>query len=161
MSFMIDKKKLLLEAQEAFNEIHKELNLKVSYEELDREFFISDSVLSTGFVSTNFSKQVCSRIVDFYRDWHGYLNNLLMPNPNFYAGQTESKLFNSEEDRKKIWNLIKMSMKFSSIHSVNMLKGDLGLQANFINEGYSSWINVFKPGLVYILSKVSEGWAKD
>ncbi|MCR4327877.1 MAG: hypothetical protein NUV46_04845 [Nanoarchaeota archaeon] len=158
---MIDKKKLLSEAEESFNELKDELDFKTSYEELDREFSIRDSVLVTGFVSTEFSKQICSRIVDFYRDWHGYLNNLLLPNPSFYAGQTESKLFNSEDDRKRIWNLITLSMKFSSMHSLNVLNGEKSIQAKFIDEGYNSWINVFKPGLMYILTKVSEGWKKE
>ncbi|MDP3966260.1 MAG: hypothetical protein Q8Q04_01885 [archaeon] len=158
---MIDKKKLLVELDEAFKEAQKELGFKTSFKDLEREFSLQDSVLSTGFVSTEFSRQICSRIVEFYRDWHGYLNNLLLPNPSYYAGQTESKLFNSEEDKKRIWNLIKISMKFSSAHSLNMLSGDNKMLSKFIDEGYLSWINAFRPGLMYVLSKVSDGWKKE
>ena len=158
---MIDKKKLLLETEETFKKTQKEFGFKTNYEEIEREFSINDSVLSTGFVSPEFSRQICSRIVDFYRDWHGYLNNLLLPNPSYYAGQTESKLFNSEEDKKRIWNLIKVSMKFSSAHSLNMLTNDKKMISKFIDESYNAWVNFFKPGLMYALGKVSEAWKKE
>ena len=158
---MAEKKKLLSETEDAFKEAQKELGFKTSFEELEREFSLTDSVLSAGFVSENFARQICSRIADFYRNWHGYLNNLLLPNPSFYAGQTESKLFQSQDDKNKIWNLIKISMNFSSLHSINILKSDKEAEAKFIDEGYSRWINVFKPGLIYLLKKVNEGWKKE
>jgi len=157
----MDKKEILKEIEKKFEESKKELMFKTNFEDLEREFLISDGILSLGFVSEDFSKQLCSRIAEHYRDWHGYLNNLLLPNPSYYAGQTESKLFNSEDDRKKIWNLIKTSMKFSSMHSIITLSQDKKLESNFIDESYNSWINVFKPGLVYVMSKVNEGWNKE
>ena len=141
----MDKKEILIELRKKFEELKKELNFKPSFDELESEFFISDAVLSAGFVSENFSKHLCSRIAESYRDWHGYLNNLLLPNPSYYAGQTESKLFNSEEDRQKVWNLIKISMKFSSMHSIISLKHDKKSESEFIDESYLSWINSFKP----------------
>ncbi|PJE81628.1 hypothetical protein COU58_01640 [Candidatus Pacearchaeota archaeon CG10_big_fil_rev_8_21_14_0_10_32_42] len=158
---MINKEKILEELELAFSKFRKEFAFNVNFEELDKEFFIKDSVLSTGFISPEFSRQVCSRIVESYRDWHGYLNNLLLPNPSYYAGQTESKLFSSEEDKRKIWNLVELSMKFSSAHSLNMLKSNKELISKFIDEGYLTWVNTFKPRLIYILDKVNEGWKKE
>lgn len=155
---MIDKKKLLNELEDKFEESKKELGFETSFEDLEREFSIKDSVLSTGFVSEDFSKQICSRIVEHFRGWHDFLNGLLMPNPSYYAGQTESKLFNNEEDRKKIWNLIKISMEFSSTYSLLSLKDDKVMGAKFIDGTYTSWINLFKPGILYLLTKVNEGW---
>lgn len=157
---MIDKKDILKELEKSFEETKKELGFKPTFEDFEREFSLSDSVLSNGFVSENFSRQLTSRIAEFFRDWHGYLNNLLLPNPSYYAGQTESKLFNSEEDRKKIWDLITISMKFSSMHSLVVLNNDKKAQAEFVDLSYESWVNVFKPGLIYIMDKVNEGWKK-
>ncbi len=157
---MVDKKEILKELERKFAESKKELDFKPTYEELEKEFAISDGVLSNGFVSENFSRQLCARIVDFYRDWHGYLNNILMPNPSFFAGQTESKIFNNEEDKKKVWNLIGISMKFSSMHSLVGLTQDKAIEKQFIDEAYSEWVNNFKPGLTYLMDKVHEGWKK-
>jgi len=158
---MIDKKKLSKEIEEGFEKLKGELGIQTSLEDLDSEFLIKDLIFSTGFVSENFLRQVYSRMTEYYRDWHGYLNNILLPNPSYLAGQTESKLFQSEEDKKKLWNLIKLSMKFSSASSLNALEQDKKKEAQFIDESYNSWIKDFKPGLLYILTKVSEAWDKE
>jgi DICT domain-containing protein len=158
---MVDKKEILKELEKKFEETKKEINFKPTFEDLEKEFSITDAVLSAGFVSENFSRQLAQRIVDHFRDWHGYLNNLLLPNPSYIAGQTESKLFNSEDERKKIWKLITISMKFSSFHSLTNIEGSLEKDREFIDEAYNSWINVFKPGLIYLLDKVYEGWKKE
>lgn len=153
-----NKKELLNELKKKFEEIKKDLGFEPNFEDIEREFHISDGILSTGFVSENFSRQLCSRIVDYFRDWHGYLNSLLMPNPSYFAGQTESKLFQSKEDRDKIWDLIKVSMNFSSMYSLVGLEKNKAKEAKFINESYESWTKTFKPGIVYILTKVNNGW---
>ena len=157
----MDKKEILKELEKKFSEVRKEIGFEPTFEEIEKEFEITDAVLSSGFVSENFSRQLCSRIVEFYRDWHGYLNNVLMPNPSFFAGQTESKLFNNDEDRKKVWKLIGISMRFSSWHSLVGLTQDKKKEREFINESYTLWINDFKPGLIYMINKVHDGWKKE
>jgi hypothetical protein len=158
---MIDKKEILKDLEKSFEEAKKTLKFKPSFEDLEMEFSIRDFVLSTGFVSEKFSRQLCARIVDYYRDWHGYLNSLLLPNPSFFAGQTEAKLFNSSEERKKIWDLITLAMRFSSMYSLIGLEWSKEKEREFIDKSYESWINTFKPGLAYILGKVNEGWNKE
>ncbi len=156
----MDKKEILKELEKKFDEAKKEIGFNPSFEDLEKEFSITDMVLSNGFVSENFSRQLFSRIAEFYRDWHGYLNNLLLPNPSYYAGQTEAKIFSSEEDKKKIWKLVESSMKFSSMHSLAGLTQDKEKEKEFINESYLEWINNFKPGIIYLMNKVYEGWKK-
>ncbi|MBS3084395.1 hypothetical protein J4411_00595 [Candidatus Pacearchaeota archaeon] len=157
---MIDKKEILKELESKFAQVKKELSIKPSFEDLEKEFELTDFILSAGFVSENFSRQLSQRIVDHYRDWHGYLNNLLLPNPSFLAGQTETKLFNSEEYRKRIWSLIVLSMKFSSMHSLIGLNQNKKMETDFINHSYNIWVSEFKPGIASIMEKVSEGWNK-
>ena len=158
---MVDKKELLKELEKKFAEAKKEIGFSPEFENIEKEFSIKDMVLSAGFVSDDFSRQLSAQIVNHFRDWHGYLNNLLLPNPSFYAGQTEAKLFNSESERKKIWNLVTLSMKFSSMHSVAGLTEDKTKEKEFIDEAYTSWINVFKPGILEIMEKVYGGWKKE
>ena len=158
---MIDKKDLLKELEKEFEDSKKRLGFKVSFEEIDSVFMLKDSILSEGFVSTNFSRQLCSRIIDFFRDWHGYLNNLLMPNGSYYASQTEAKLFQSEEDKENIWKLIKISMRFSSMHSLIGLTKDDQMEGKFVDMAYGVWVNEFNPGLEKILKRVYDGWRKE
>lgn len=158
---MIDKKELLKELEKSFEEAKKEIGFTPTLDQIEDEFSIKDAILSTGFVSEQFSRQLCSRIIEHYRDWHGYLNNLLLPNPSFFAGQTEAKLFNSNDDRKKIWHLVTLSMRFSSLNSIVGLNGDKTKEKEFVDHAYDSWVNVFKPGLLYLLDKVNEGWNKE
>ena len=153
----MDKKKLLKEFEEDFEKLRKELKFKISLKELE-DFSVSDSILSAGFVPEKLDSFILGRIIEYYRDWHGYLNSLLLPNPSSYANQTEAKLFNNEEDKKKIWNLINLSMHFSSKFSFVNLNSDRNGRSELIDEAYLSWINVFKPGLLYLLDKVSKGW---
>ena len=86
---------LLKKLRNKFEEVKKEVGFEVEYEDLNNAFQLDDYVLSLDFVSPNFSRQLCSRIVNFFQDWHHYLNNLLLPSSSYFAIQTESKLFKS------------------------------------------------------------------
>ena len=77
------------------------------------------------------------------------------------AAQTETKLFSSEEDKKMIWDLTKIGMKFSTMHSYVGLEKNEELQAKFIDDCLDSWKNNFRPGLVSIMKRTYEGWDKD
>lgn len=155
---MTVKKELIKELREKFDESKKELNFNPTYEEIEQEFRIEDSVLSSEFVSNAFSRQLCARILDNFMGWHNYLNGLISPAQGYLASQTEANLFNNKEDREMIWGLIKKSMAFSSEHSLIGLTGDKERETNFINETFSYWKETFSPSLVKILSKVHKGW---
>ena len=158
---MADKKELLNELKEKFEEAKKELGFNASFEELDSAFFIKDAVLSIGFVSDGFSRQLCSRIIDTFNSWHSYLNGLMMPSSSFFASQTEAKLFNTPEDKKIIWSLIKKAMYLSSKNSIIGMSKDKNLEKEFIDEAYISWRDFYCPGILKILQRVNEGWKKE
>jgi len=155
---MGDKEILLKELKEEFEKSRKELNFKVSYNEIEREFKIEDAILSMGFVSTNFSRQLCSRILENYMGWHNYLNGLLIPSTGYFSNQIESKLFSSKEDKEIMWNLIKKIMIFSSEHSLIDLNKDKKRESKFIDETFSYWVKKFNPEIIKILSKVNSEW---
>lgn len=158
---MLDKDKLLKEFEKEFEIYKKELGFEASFDELEEEFHLKDYVLQIGFVGVDIGAQIRSRIIEYFRDWLSYLNNLLIPNPGFMGSQTEAKLFNSEEDKKRIWSLIQLGMKMSSYHSYAGLSKGEEAQKNFIDESLKVWRNKFRPGISEIMKRVYEGWSKD
>jgi hypothetical protein len=157
---MVDKRDLMKETEKSFGSLKKELGLKVEFKELDGEFHVVDSVFETGYVLNEFSIQLTSRIVDYFRNWSGYLNGLLMPNASYYASQTESKLFNAEEERQKVWKIIKTCMDFSSMYSLMHLKNDREMIGKFIDEAYQAWVSEVRPFMIEVLGKVNKAWSK-
>jgi len=152
---------LMKELEKSFEECKSNLGFKSSFEEIDSVFFLKDAVLSSGFVSETFSRQLCSRMVDTFNSWHGYLNGLLMPNQNYFAGQTECKLFNNNEDKKEIWRLIKKTMQISSRHSLIGINKDKEMERDFIDDCVGIWKNDFSLSLTKILKKVNDGWKEE
>jgi hypothetical protein len=157
---MIDKKDLLKELEKKFEETKEDLGFQASLEGLDSVFFIKDFILSSGFVSEDFSRQLCSRIIDTYRGWSSYFHELLMPSSGNMFAQTESKLLSSKEDRENLWKISKKLMDFSSMHSLIGLKKDKVLEAKFIDETYNYWNEVLNEELIKIFEKVNENWKK-
>ena len=157
---MIDKKKLLDELREKFSEVKKEIGFKSEFEELNNEFFLADSVFSVGFVSDNLLRQLSHRITDTFSSWSNYLHSLIMPNPGNFLNQTESKFFNSQEDKNKIWNILREIMYFSSLNSISILSKDKSKDREFIDGSLDFWKSRLKPQILEILYKVNSGWGE-
>lgn len=153
----MEKGKVLKEFKSDFEDLRSRLGFSVSCEDLESEFYLNDYVLDMGFVRENISMQVTSRIVDYFRNWSAYLNGLLVPSGN-YIGQTESKLFNSDVDKKEMWSTIKICMKFSSMYSSMFLSKDESMQAKFIDEAYISWKNEVRPYMAKVMDRVYLAW---
>ena len=152
-----EKQDLIAELKEKFEGAKSELGFGASFEELDAAFFVTDHILHEGFVSYDFSRQMCSRIRDTLSVWANYLHSLLMPNPQHMANMTEAKLFN-EEGRKEIWEMLKGAMALSSENALCGLAKDKKMEAEFIDGAMRFWNEIYKPGLVKIMGKVSRGW---
>ena len=157
----MNKKDVLKEFDSKFEELQKKLGFTVTLDQLEEEFSIKDFVLDMGYVRENFVVQVSSRVVDHFRNWAGYLNSLMVPSPQNYPNQTESKLFNSEEDRKKMWEVTKVCMEFSSMYSFMFLSHDEKMQSEFLDRAYDSWKNVVRPYMTEVMGKVNSGWRED
>lgn len=155
---MVDKSGLLKELIGEFEAVKKEFGLTFTLDEFDSDFTIRNVVLDKGFVPCNFCRFLSSIMVQGYREWHGYLNNLLIPSPGSYASQTEAKLFSSESDKKMLWDMVKKTMEFSSRSSSVLLNGDLIICAKFVNEMFADWENDFKPKLMKFMTRVNSAW---
>lgn len=151
------KESILKELKEKFEETKKDLGFKADFETLDERFFIKDSVLGAGFVSENFSRQLCSRIVETYNNWINYLHSLIMPNPGFLINLHESKMVD-ESDRKDITKLMSRVLAFTSMNSVIGLVKDKGKEARFIDESVRFWDEEFKPVAETIVKKINGKW---
>jgi len=153
----MNKKELLEELKEKFEEIRKELGFKAGLEELNNIFFIQDAVLSAGFVSEKLSRQICGRIVETYSAWNNYLHSLIIPNPGHIINMNESKMFN-EEERKNIMNLIASAIALTSSNTVIGLTKNKKQEAEFIDDALKFWKENFKPELIKITEKINKGW---
>ena len=157
---MVDKKQILRELEHDFEKLKKEIKLESNFEELEIAFGIKDSILSTGFVSEDLSRQLCSKISETFYNWINYFNNLILPNSGFMPSSTESQLFSSKEDRELIWSLIQGSMKFVSKNSLDIISKDKVLQKELIDGAMKYWKSEFSTKTKEIMKKVHDGWNK-
>lgn len=155
---MTEKQELLKNLRESFDLLKKDLKFSSNFEELDKAFLIKDFILEEGYVAENFFVQFSSRIAAFYGEWLRYLNNLLVPSSEFLASQTEIKLFNTEDDKKHVWALIKIGMKFANMKVLLTLQEDRKMQAEFIDESFNSWDGIFKPGVSSLVKRAYAAW---
>ena len=143
-----------------FSELKTDLGFNVSFDELEKEFFLRDAVLEMGYVKENFKSQMASRIIDYFRNWAAYLNSLLTPQ-GVYVNQVESKIFSSDEDKKEIWEMIRVCMKFSSMYSSMFLNRNNEMQKYFFDSAYQAWIKDIRPKMGKIMERVHKAWGKD
>ncbi|MFH1802997.1 MAG: hypothetical protein ABH864_06145 [archaeon] len=154
-----EKKEVIVELKDKFGEARKEIGFKSELKELDGAFFVTDHILHEGFVSEDFSRQMCSRIRDTLNVWANYLHSLLMPNPQHLINITEAKLFD-EGDRKEIQVLIKGALALNRLNTLCGLTKDKKMEAEFIDGAMKFWNEKYKPGIVKIMKKVNKGWSE-
>lgn len=155
----MEKEKLLKELGKKFQEMKEELGFKAKFEDLNRIFFINDSVLKDGFVSENLSRQICYRIVETFMGWNDYLHSIIMPNPQNILNMSESKIFNQEE-KTEIVELMKKNMEISSKNSLIGLIKDKDAETVFIDNAVKFWDEEFKPKMIKIMAKVNKEWGR-
>lgn len=156
---MKDKEQLLKEIKEKFEEVKKETKFKSNQEEINKIFYMEDAVLNIGFVSENFSRQLCARIVETYSNWNNYLHSIIFPNPQNMINMNESKMFN-ESEKKEIVEILTRSLALTSTNTLNGLTRDKQSEGRFIDDSVIFWKKTFHPKLVEIIKKVNNGWKK-
>jgi len=151
---------LLKELETEFTKLKKELKFKSSLEDIDKIFFIKDLILEKGYVSTKLSRQICSRIVDGFSIWNGYLHSLIMPNPQNMLNINECKMLN-EDEKKEISNLLSKVVSLTSTNTLVGLTKKKSDEAKFIDDSVKFWKNTFSPELIKLMKKINEGWKKE
>ena len=151
---------LINELETKFNELKKELKLKVGLKELDEIFFIKDTILQNRFVSESLDRQIATRIVSTYMSWNNYLHSLIFPNPGNMINMAESKIFN-EDEKNKMNNLVSKAMGLISRNSLIGINRDKIEEAKFFEESVRLWNETYKPGIEKIIKKVMSNWSKE
>ena len=142
--------------EEQFGLMKKQLGFKSSLQEIDDIFFLKDIVLKEGFVSPKLSRMVCSRIVELFMSWAGYLHSLVMPNPGSMINVSESQMF-PDKEKEDIMQLISKIMVLASRNSMVSLTKDKKNDAKFIDDSVALWKEI-NPKLQQIIRHVNEGW---
>lgn len=153
----MDKKEILKDLEKNFEELKKELKFNSTFEDINKIFFIQDAVLREGFVGENFSRQLCSRIVETYIGWTNYLHSLIMPNPQNMLNISESRVFSNEE-KEEMKTLMKKGMFLNSRNSWIGLTKNKQEEAKFIDESVEIWNKEFCSKITKILEKIKEEW---
>lgn len=153
------KEELLKELEINFERTKKELGFKMTLNDLDRVFYIRDYILKEEFVSNNFSRQLCHRIVETFMEWNSYLHSIILPNPQNILNMSESKIFDQEE-KKEIVELMKNIMEISSRNSLIGLMKDKKAESEFIDYVMKFWDEEFNPKITKMMKKVNTEWGK-
>ncbi len=151
---------LLKELETEFIKLKKELKFKSSFEDIDKIFFIKDLILDKGYVSPNLSRQICSRIVDGFSIWNGYLHSLIMPNPQNMLNINECKMLD-ENEKKEISDLLSKVVSLTSTNTLVGLTKNKSDEAKFIDDSVKFWKKTFNPELIKLMKKINEGWKKE
>ncbi len=155
----MDREGIVADLRKEFDKTKRELGFKSTFEEIDEIFFIRDYVLQEGFVSFDFSRQICHRMMDLLVGWNNYLHGLIMPNPSYLMNTAESRIF-GESERKEIIALISQAMVLVSTNTLVGLTRDRKEEAQLIDDSVKFWNHVYKPKLVGMISKIQENWKK-
>lgn len=152
-----DKLKLLEELKEKFEKAKSEIGFKSNFDEVEKAFYLKDAVLTAGFVSERFPRQLRARIVDNYKVWMSFLHNLLLPNAQNIISLNESKVFTSEE-KNEIGNVLGKMMQIITRNDLINLEENKKLEAELIDEAVNRWNGEFNPYLVDVMKKIDERW---
>ena len=158
---MINKKELLKELREKFEETKKRLGFKATFEEINKIAYLKDMVLSQGFVSEQFSRQMINRIIETYSSWLNELYSWLYPQQLDLIHLSESKKI-SQEERKELLNLVDRIMylirKNKRIAFDGLKKEDEG---NFVDELVEFDKKFFTPTILKFNKKAEFFWQEE
>jgi len=157
---MKNKKEIILEElSNQFDKAKKELGFKSSFEEINEIFFIEDCVLKQGYVSNQFSRQLCGRIVEMYNSWLGYLHGLIMPVPGNLIIMMESNVL-TDNEKREINKIIKKIVSLTSTNTLLGLTKNKKEEAKFIDNSVETWNKELKPKITLIAEKINSEWKK-
>ncbi len=90
------KEEILKELRKQFEKTKKKLKFKATFKEINSISYIEDVVLSIGYVSNQFSRQLINRMVETFNSWVETLYLWVMPPPLNLIIANESKQITQE-----------------------------------------------------------------
>jgi hypothetical protein len=107
----MEKDELIKELRKKFDETKKHLRFKATYSEINDLCFIEDMVLSSGYVSNQFSRQLITRMIETFYSWINEIYMWVYPNHMDMIHINENRKL-SQEDKKEILAIIDRIMYF-------------------------------------------------
>ncbi|MCK9597224.1 hypothetical protein M0R19_08635 [Candidatus Pacearchaeota archaeon] len=156
---MKNKEEILEELHKQFDKAQKELGFKSSFDELEEIFFIEDMALKQWYVSNQFSRQLCGRIVEMYNSWLVYLHALIMPPQGNIICMMESRVLNDNE-KKEINEIIKKIVAITSTNTLLALAKNKKDEGKFVDDSVNTWNKELKPKITLIVEKINSEWKK-
>lgn len=153
----MEKEDLLKEFEAAFEKMRKELKLKHTLDDYDKVFFFRDMIRKEGYVSTQLSRMLSSRVADVYLSWSSYFHGLIMPSPQSLITMSESKLFDAKE-KEEISSLISRMMAVSRMRSILDVAGNRAMEGKFFEDALVFWNAGFRQKAEAIMRKVHKYW---
>ncbi|MFC1723384.1 hypothetical protein ACFL0V_04545 [Nanoarchaeota archaeon] len=145
--------------QKAFTKIKDEMGFRSTFREIDEIFYIEDHVQQVKFVSSDFSRQLCHRMLETYLGWSNVLHGWVMPVPHSMFSVTEGQMFDDEQKKEMMKFMHEILEMKTRNHVVGVAK-DKAEEAKLIDELVVYWAKTFKPKLLEYLKIVDEGWKK-
>lgn len=158
---MIEKEKLLIELRKKFDLTKARLGFKSTFEEINEMSYIEDMVLSQGYVSNQFSRQMINRMVETFYSWITEVYAWVYPQPMDIIHNLECKKI-SPEERKEFLQMISKIMhlvrKNKRIAFEGLLKKE---EADFIDELVNFDKEHFNPFMLKYNSRFEKVWEEE
>jgi len=156
---MINKEKLYIELEEKFKETKEKLKFSSTFNEVNDCSFIKDMILEVGFVSDNFERQVCNRVVMTYYSWVGQFQAWLTAGMGSIINNNEVKAF-TKEDIDTIKHLTHKAMYYFRRDKTFGIKKDYEGMGKLLDEMVKSK-NDFFDKLAVLVEKTADYWEKE
>jgi len=144
-----------MEIRKEYDKLKEKYGLP-SYDELDSEFelFYIQNIMEIRYPLRFIRRRLRDKAVGFAN----FLQGLLQPNPASLISLEESKFF-TDDDKKKIGDLVRNLMKWESRNIFLDVEHDEKSDAEFIKGFYKEWINL-KKEIKKVCNILEDGWTK-
>jgi len=156
---MVNKKELFVELDEKFSETKEKLGFKASLDDIDGVYFVRDMILDCGYVSDDFARQMCGRMVSTYYSWVGQFQAWLTPGMGSVINHNEVKSLD-EADIESVKALTHRAMYFFRADKVTGVNHDWKKMGELVDEMVDGQKDFFEK-LAVLLDKVAIGWKED
>lgn len=150
----MNKKELI----EKYDALRKEHNLP-SWEEVDKEFFLSFAIAAWNDIPENTPIYVLNRMMDYCNSWINYCHLLINGSPQSMIFMREAEFFNDEEKRELISVMTSFTLLSRKQTLINLYDNSTKTAA-FIKEVYDTWKEL-KPVILKFAEKSYAKWTEE
>lgn len=157
----MNKEQLLKELRKQFDLTKKRLGFKSTFEEINEMSYIEDMVLSQGFVSNQFSRQMINRMVETSYGWINTLYAWVYPAPMDIVYINESKKLSKEERTEILFmmdRIMYLVRKNKRIAFEGLIKEE---ESKFIDELVDFDKKYFNPFMLKFNKKFEKAWREE